>query len=188
MGKNKKSKIVYNGLELDSKEELDFIYWLEEATEHNLVSKYSYQPCEYSLFDKEVLIQEQMKKDKICNKEFTLLNSHIYTPDFSVCFTLKFKELCAVHGWNKVFKILDIDAENIIDVKGMFNQSGGDRVFAINQKWVYQKYHVFIHKIIPEKLFNATWCPQKCRLTVVKKQVIEKYKDLKNITEILMKG
>ena len=169
MGKNKKSKLVYNDLALDSKEELAFMYWLEEAMEHNLVSKYTYQPCEYILFE----------------KESSLLKSHIYTPDFSVCFTSKFLELHIAYGWSKIFKIVNIDKENIIDIKGTFNQNSGDRIFSINQKWIYQIYKVYVHKIIPEKLFSVTWCPQKCRLTAVKKQVIEKYKDLKNINEIV---
>lgn len=186
MGKNKKSKITFENLELDSKEELLFIHWLNEAKENNLISEYKYQPEEYVLSDKVTLVKQIEKKKKLVDKEVTILNKHIYTPDFCVKPTEKFYELYYKFGWDKIFKRIEInDGYLIIDIKGSFNQAGGDRVFSINQKWIYQKYGIYITKIVPDDLFELTWCPELCRLTPVKKQPIEKYKDFKKLSSIL---
>ena len=73
----------------------------------------------------------------------------------------------------------------IIDIKGSFNRHGGDREFSINQKWVFYKYGDYVNKVIPEKLFKSTWCPQGARLTEKTKQVKIKYSKCKTIEEFL---
>jgi hypothetical protein len=179
MGKNKRSKIVYNGLELDSTEELQFIYWLDEAKEAGLIEYYRYQPVVYNLF--EDVIGKNVK-----GKELIIVKAHIYTPDFAVKFTDKFYKMYIPMNWFKVFKNIDIKPnEMIIDIKGTFSRNGGDRVFSINQKWVYQKYGIYIHKIIPFNLFKLTWCPKLAKLTPKKQLIVEKYKNLLEIKDIL---
>ena len=179
MGKNKRSKIVYNGLELDSTEELQFVYWLDEAKKEGLIEYYKYQPISYNLFD-DVL-------GKNANgREITIIKSHIYSPDFAIVFTKKFFGLYASNKWYKIFKnIEDYKKEIIIDIKGTFSRNGGDRVFSINQKWVYQKYNIYVHKVIPFNLFKTTWCPKLAKLTPKKQLVVEKLKNLKEIEDIL---
>ena len=100
MGKNKRSKIIYNGLELDSTEELQFVYWLDEAKDAGLISTYVYQPCIYKLF-------ENVIGKNVNNKEIIIIKEHIYTPDFSILFTKKFYDLYGPNKWNKIFKNLD---------------------------------------------------------------------------------
>lgn len=187
MGKNKRSDIVYNGMEFDSKEELQFYYWLEEALANNLVKAFTYQPSEFYLSDKLTINRTvESKKGKIKEKEFSLLQPHIYTADFKIIFTDTFLNQIKNTDAEKYFKyILTTNMDVFFDIKGSFNRNGGDRVFSVNQKWVYQKYNIFIYKIVPEELFKITWCPEKCRLTDKKKLVIEKFKDLKNISEFL---
>lgn len=187
MGKNKRSEIVYNGMEFDSKEELQFFYWLEEALANDLVKAFSYQPSEFFLSDKLSMSRTVVsKKGKCSEKEYTVLQPHIYTADFKISFTNKFIDLIKDTDAEKYFKyLLTIDKDIFLDIKGSFNRNGGDRVFSVNQKWVYQKYNVFVHKIVPYDLFNATWCPEKCRLTDKKKLVVEKLKDLRNISDFL---
>jgi hypothetical protein len=185
MGKNKRSEIVYNGVELDSVEELQFYYWLEEAKNNNLIKDFTYQPKEFVLFEKVSFVKSIKKGKKVVNKEQTLLNPHIYTPDFCITFTDLFYELCEKNSWNKLFKHIDIQSEVICDIKGGFSRNGGDRTFSINQKWVYQKYEKYITKIVPKDLFKLTWCPELAKLTPKKKQIVEKYKDFRSITQIL---
>lgn len=185
MGKNKKSKIVYEDLELDSKEELEFIYWLNEGKDAGLIKSYIYQPPEYLLFDKIVVTKRLKKGKKEVDKEVTLLNSHIYSPDFNIFFSDKFLELCKNNEWNKIFKVLENDKPLICDIKGSFSRNGGDRSFSINQKWMYQKYGIYINKIVPADLFKITWVPELARLTPKKKQIVEKYKNIKSLNEIL---
>lgn len=185
MGKNKKSEIVYNDLKLDSNEELQFIYWLDECKQHNLVLEYIYQPIEFNLSSNIVLTKKVQKSKKIVDKEYTLLNKHIYTPDFLIKFSQYFINLIQKNNWSKIFKYIPETNELYCDIKGTFNQGGGDRVFSINQKWVYQIHNIYVQKIVPQDLFKLTFCPQLARLTPKKKQVVEKYKNFKNITDII---
>jgi len=185
MGKNKKSKIVYKDSELDSKEELEFIYWLNECKDAGLIENYIYQPEEYLLFDKIVVVKRVKKGKKEIDKDVTLLSAHIYSPDFSIKFTEKFNELYLKNDWNKFFKFFNVNEQFICDIKGSFSRNGGDRSFSINQKWVYQKYGIYINKIVPVDLFKTTWVPELARFTPKKKQIVEKYKNLKLLNEIL---
>jgi len=179
MGKNKKSTIEYNNVKLDSNEELLFVYWLDEAIEAGLIESYKYQPVVYTLFD-------DIKGKNINNKDIILIKSHIYTPDFLIRFTDKFYNLYTTNKWYKIFKNIDnIKGDVIIDIKGTFSRNGGDRVFSINQKWVYQKYNVYIHKIVPYNLFKITWCPKLAKITPKKQLPIEKFKNLKSINDVL---
>lgn len=179
MGKNKKSTIKYKNISLDSTEELQFIYWLDEGIDAGLIKSYKYQPTVFNLFEN-VIAKNANDNDIIFIKE------HIYTPDFSIVFTKSFLELYNKNKWYKSFKnIKNINDEIIVDVKGTFSRNGGDRVFSINQKWVYQKYNVYIHKIIPFNLFKNTWCPKLAKMTPKKGLIVKKYSQLKEITDIL---
>ena len=185
MGKNKKSEIVYNSVELDSNEELQFYYWLEEAKLNGLVEDFKYQPESYVLSEKVSFIKQVQKGKKVVDKEVTLLNGHIYSPDFNITFTDKFYDLYKKYTWDKLFKLIDEIKCIICDIKGGFSRNGGDRSFSINQKWMYQKHGIYIVKIVPQDLFKLTWCPELAKLTPKKKQIVEKYKDCKSITQIL---
>lgn len=179
MGKNKKSTIVYNGLELDSNEELQFMYWIDEAIATGLIYSYKYQPIVYTLFNNVIGKNSN-------NKDIIIIKEHIYTPDFEIIFTKKFFDLYILNKWYKVFKYLDdINKEVLIDIKGTFSRNGGDRVFSINQKWVYQKYNTYIHKVVPFNLFKITWCPRLAKLTPKKGLIVEKYKNLKTIDDVV---
>jgi len=151
MGKNKKSKIVYNNIALDSLEEYQFFCWLEEAKELNVVYAFEYQPDEFLLTNKKTYIPIYNNPKQ---KEKHLFREHIYTADFKIQFN-------AAHGeiLSKVFKI---DASMLInetitvyvDIKGSFNRNGGDRLFSIHQKLVYEKYGVLVQKIVPKEVFK----------------------------------
>ena len=108
-----------------------------------------------------------------------LLHPHKYTADFYFTLTMKGERL------NIPFIINENTGGAVIDVKGAFNQHGGDREFSINQKWTYEKYGVFVNKVIPEKLFKSTWCPQGARLTSKTRQIKKKYAKCKTIEEFL---
>ena len=173
-------KTEYNGIEFDSMEEVEFYMWIQEACDNGLIIGYKYQPDSFELSTKKVKCVTKRMKTKTKKIEKHLLHPHKYTADFGVLFTIK--------GIECEFPFtLASDGEATIDIKGSFNQHGGDREFSINQKWVYEKFGVYVNKVVPEKLFKATWCPKEARLTPKTKQIKKKYAKCRTIEEFLNK-
>lgn len=138
-----------------SKEEEYFSWYLDELKEAGFVSEYWYEPSSFILSEKitkekEIIKQLKTKQNREV-KVSTILDKHIYTPDFKIQFN--------VIPW--FLESNDFIQNNIwwVDVKGTFNRHGGDRVFPINAKWTYQKYGILVEKIIPSKLFKETFTP-----------------------------
>jgi len=179
-GEMKKQKPTYKGVEYDSQEEIEIAMWIEEGVEAGLIMpKVIYQPEAYELSPKQTKTVLKQLKTKSKQVEKHLLHPHKYTADFH--FRIALEGLKLMHIFTG-----SIDAYNVIvDVKGAFNQHGGDREFSINQKWTYEKYGVFVNKVIPEKLFKSTWCPQGARLTSKTRQIKKKYAKCKTIEEFL---
>ena len=176
----KKQKPTYKGVEYDSQEEIEIAMWIEEAIEAGLIMpKVIYQPEAYELSPKQTKTVLRQLKTKSKQVEKHLLHPHKYTADFYFKLTMKGERL------NMPFIINENTGGVVIDVKGAFNQHGGDREFSINQKWTYEKYGVYVNKVIPEKLFKSTWCPQGARLTSKTRQIKKKYAKCKTIEEFL---
>jgi len=175
----KKQKPTYKGVEYDSQEEIEIAMWIEEAIEAGLIMpKVVYQPEAYKLSARKHCYETIELKTKTKIVEKFLLHPHVYTPDFQLTIT----DLGKAH-LGKIF--MYHDNHIVVDVKGAFNQNGGDREFSINQKWVYEKYGVFVNKVIPEKLFKSTWVPDGARLTSKTRQIKKKYAKCKTIEEFL---
>lgn len=168
--------------DFDSQEEYHFYHWLMEAEKKELVSDILYQPYKLELSPRfSVEYKKQLKtKTKICDK--FLFHPHSYTPDF--CFN-------PFYGWLDQYFINTAYLGKItvwVDVKGTFNRFGDSKQFSINQKWVYDKYEIYIEKIVPEKLFKETWVPEIARLSPKRKQPVKKYIGCKTIDEFIKLG
>ena len=151
-----------------SDEELEVYCWLKEAEAYNLVSDIEYQPVSYQLCDRaSVQIEKQLKtKIKIVDK--FLFHPHVYTADY------EFEITPAIYD---VF-VAPVFAPNspvVIDVKGSFNPYGDPKQFSINQKLVWEKFEVYVEKIVPEKLFKKSYVPEICRLTPKRREPVKKY-------------
>lgn len=181
MGKNTRKQIIVNcfskDYSVDSNEEVAFLHWCEESYQNKLIDiefDNFYQPPAYELLP---CIKIQDGK-----KEKTLLREHSYTLDFIIIPTDKLFEL-----FPKLEKYLikSFDNKCYIDIKGMFNKNGGDRTFSINQKLLYNKYQIYVNKVIPNKLFINSFLPEKEKYSPKKHQLREKYKDLKLLNEFI---
>ncbi len=62
------------------------------------------------------------------------------------------------------FKMLK-DNRIYVDVKGMFARNDGGRSFSLNQKWTYQKYGVYVYKLVPKKFFLKVGIPEELLFT-----------------------
>jgi len=164
--------------DFDSKEEFYFYFYLKELEKKNIISDIKYQYPKYTLSLPLVALKETNLKTKTKLEDYNLLKEHHCTPDFS------FK-------WNsdylrKAFNIYNVldgtyyrankigrDYISIVDTKGENNNNPIVRhshtVFAINQKWVYEKYNIFIQKIIvsnkKNSIFDKTFTPSRYLFT-----------------------
>ena len=155
----------------DSPEELYVSWYLDELEEAGYVERYLHQPKSLELSDKKTFPWEKVLKTKRKQMSSTLLQGHIYTPDFSVTWEESAEELffkSIFFARNNVKGIMFAnwpnDAFNFysyIEVKPIFDRNNMTRLFTINQKWVYDKYGIYVQKIIPQKLFKDTFTPQR---------------------------
>ena len=161
-GKNKRRQFeVYDNvhsctLSVDSSEEVDFIEWLNEAYELSIIDDFQYQPESFMLF-------ENVKYVDVYGKTKSLFQEHVYSCDFKIMFDAnKFKELAKeLKVPNEQLSSTQVSA--YIDTKGMFNRNS--RSFTTDRKWVWDRYHVYIAEIIPNKFFAKFGVPIKCFLS-----------------------
>ena len=115
-------------------------------------------------------------------KQRCLFREHIYTPDFIVQF-----DPAAQHALAKEFK-LPLSAMHqqqvsvYLDVKGQFAQHDGGRSFSLNQKWTWQKFGVYVCKVVPKlfcKKFGVAAASMKSRLTGKARKMFAGYCSIK---------
>jgi hypothetical protein len=182
-----RKKYLYDKIEFDSQEEINFYCWLLEAKDLGFVENWQYQPKGFILSDRvEIELTKKLKtKSKLIKR--SLLQPHKYTADFKVQFTKQFynwfkkdinlKNIALLNNFNEVY----------IDIKGGFNAYQSHSNFSVERKWVWNKYNIYIDRIMPDKLFKQTWVPEYCRFTPKLKQLRKKYKDYNTFEEMAMK-
>ena len=163
-----------------SAEEWQVYNWLNEADEYGLVRGIEYQPGPFELSPR--VRVKGLKRLKTKSKEIDkfLFHPHKYTPDFG--FTV------VSDAFKRVFKHPQeglYGADVIIDVKGGFNPFGDPKQFSINQKWMFQKFGLYVEKIVPEKLFKKTWVPEVCRWTEKQHKPVKKYIGVMTVGEFV---
>lgn len=179
MGKNKRSTVTFfdeiknESVEVDSNEEWYFYSWLIECKKLGIVLDYEYQPKEFLLTEKFKYVPAFGNPKK---KEKHLLADHVYTADFRIVFNKLYGEKLSEY-----FKIpleaIDTngDAVVFVDVKGGFNRFAGDRNFSIHQKMMWDKYKIYVQKIVPEDLFKKLGTPEAAKYTIKTKRPTAKY-------------
>jgi hypothetical protein len=175
----KKKKIECDGIEFDSNEELEFYHWVKEAEQYKIISGFKYNCESYPLAPKQTIpVEKKLKtKTKIVDKH--LFHEHSYKPDFHL-FKGERWDVLEDHG---LLSTHSFKNEFIIDIKGSFQLHDGARSFSINQKWMFDRHHIYINKVVPEKFFKLTWIPEKCRFSPKKKQLRKKYATIPTLME-----
>jgi hypothetical protein len=155
----KKKQYIYNSINYDSKEEIDFAKWIEEADKAGFIEGSIYHPDPFLLIPSAYIPLNE-------KKEICLHRAHTYRADWCIRFTPKFYKL-----FPDVFML--IHNKNVyVDIKGanprMISES--DHTFRVNQKLVYDKFKIWVHKIIlcdyrvgknmRPGFFSKTFCPQ----------------------------
>lgn len=177
MGKNKNSSFeVFDSrinqiVPVDSNEEVLVYKWLMYAQSKDIILKFQYQPCTFTLSEKVTY--------KHKNKTKTLFQDHVYSPDFEIEWNPKYEifqeEFKYPFGWHK---------NNIyVDVKGSFNRN--QRSFSIDQKWVFQRYGFYIYKLEPKKFFKKVGILEEFKFTQKTKKPSKIFEGYPLIDDIL---
>lgn len=169
--------------DFDSDEELWIYHWLKEAEKYRLIKDIVYQPMSFELAPRASVMVSKRLKTKTKDVDKFLFHPHSYTADFAFSFVSDAVEYAFKHN-----NIGQFSRDIIIDVKGSFNKFGDQKQFAINQKWVWQKFGIYVEKIVPEKLFKKTWVPNVCRWTPKHGKPVKKYIGVPTIEDFLEKN
>jgi len=168
---------------LDSDEEYLFLSWYEEAESIGLIGNLVRQP-EFPLSPRQAIQLKAPTKnnpDKV--KERFLLHPHSYKADFSFETVMDIDSLGNyVPAINRLASspkghlMHTVYAERficLVDVKGGFSNgrsaNSSDITFPINQKWVYDKYGIFVNKAVinsKKGLFKEFWAPEEAFATI----------------------
>lgn len=175
----------------DSDEEMYFRWYLDELVSAEIVLRYAYQPASI-LLTKKVnglsMVNKPTKKDpdRLVEKRSLFLNPHVYTPDYIVVWS----PLAVKYGLVSALGVemqdsLQVDLSDkeapfrankygssclysVIDIKGAFARATNSTAitFPLNQKWVFDKYGLYVQKIIPNDtkgncLFAKTFTPKR---------------------------
>lgn len=176
----KKYKLKVEGtLEVDSREEYEFAYWLIEAKKKGWVTDWTAQPKTFVLMEDPVyetitVVSHLKTKKKVVSKKQRILEPVVYTPDFKFKVTEAFRLI-----FGDVFHKPDKDGFIWVDVKGSFHGKNNTsaETFPIKQKWLYCTTGLFVQKLVPLPFFKKTWLPYEASLTAVKRDTQKKYLD-----------
>ena len=180
--KQQKEKQIYQGIEVDSQEEIMAAMWFYELQIAGYVKEIRRaESLQLSnAVELEFFKTVQMKtKSKTVLKKDSILKGHLYTAEFLIVWTAKAKEnivwVRAEHTndrknrpfighWDSTDGLV-----SYIEVKPVWDQQNMERLFKINQKWVMDKYGIFINLVKPQELFAKTFTPEAYRLTATGK-------------------
>ena len=164
----------------DSPEEYEFALWCIEAKDAGLIETIEYHPAPFVLSERAAYSMPVQTKTKEKIKEFFILHPHEYTADYKLRLTDRGRAYLLKFNMLHHFQEPNI----YIDVKGAFSMYNDAKPFSINQKWVYDKYGVFIYKAVPRVWFKKTWVPTLARRTVKTGKLRDCYLGFKTISEL----
>ena len=150
------------GIKFASEEEWAFWHWCKEAQQYGVIKRYYYQPKKFTLSHKVTrpVVKQLKTKMKVVNQH--LLHPFTYTPDFLILWGENVKTPPKLyHG--------KAGRENAfyIDIKGAFSRDHSTaQVFSITQKWMYERYGIYVNKVVPSKWFKENWLPRRCLKTM----------------------
>jgi hypothetical protein len=172
----------------DSHEEWWFSLYLEELKSAGYLKYYIYHPKPFILSENIPVTYQLQLSAKIKQKEYILLTDHQYQADWIIYWNLNiagvlYHDKSPLYSSPKEFPFFVQWSEkrnsffSVVDVKGNYNINDSWRRFSIDQKWVYQKYKIFVQKLIlipriskgkmipANALFVKTFVPQRMLVT-----------------------
>jgi hypothetical protein len=164
-----------------SKEEELFQHYVNELLESGLLLDAEYEPETFILAEPVSMPCMIQMATKVKDKSIHVLHKHSYTPDWKLTWNVagitylcwQRYEYVTFKGANRPYNPFFCDSDGIsyVDVKGAVKQAfiGASNssaiTFPLNQKWMYEKYKIFVQKTIISlkegSLFEKTFTPEK---------------------------
>jgi hypothetical protein len=182
---------TYKGVEFESLDELAFLQWASEVQRAGYIQ--SIERAEsYLLSDSLMHSYVKQLKTKSNPAIQTLMHGHSYTPEFLIHWNLealgKFVWVFdpkIKHEMPLFIGIADHGRiSTVVEVKPMWDQNNMERLFKVNQKWMWEKHSVFVNLVKPQKLFQDTFTPSEYRTTPSGRPRLIKW-DIKTISQFL---
>lgn len=169
---------VYQGIAYDSLEEMAFLQWAFELKTGGYIK--TIKRADSYLLSSGVqnnYAQQLVTKSKPMQQ--TLLQGHSYTPEFQILWDKKgYEKLLWDMRCNKKLcnHLIAHDGVTYIEIKPMFDQNNMERLFKLNQKWMWDKHNIFINLVKCPELFEATFTPIEYLTTRTGKKRLIKWK------------
>lgn len=158
-------------MEYRSEEEKYFSWWLDELVSIGIVNRYMYESNTFTLSKAKSYPLLTIMKTKTKLVEKSLLEGHEYTPDWCIewneqylnrFFRLINDETCTVKcPFYAIRSTKDNKPYSFFETKGSFDRGNMTRLFRITQKWLYDKYGLYVDLLKIPDLFKKTWTPDK---------------------------
>jgi hypothetical protein len=166
-----KTTLVFNGVKFDSDEEVYIAMWLQELQDAGFVKKWSRASESINMtsglkipYTKITQLKTKTKEER---REFILLRPSEYTYDFEVTWTHAgvsaflfgiFNESPTLNPKDRLFYTTAFNV-TLLEVKPSFDQNNMERLFVLNQKFLYDKHKIFVNMVEPVALFEKTFLP-----------------------------
>lgn len=167
-------------------EELYFSWYLEELEAVGYITAWAYEPFVYRVTPVQRYTVDEQLKTRVNHKRLSLFRSHEYTPDFGIVWADKsyqvlfnfigdgvnLKTAPFISNYDRV----EGGAYSVIEVKPVFDRNNMIRLFRLNQKFIYADRKIYIQEVVPARLFEGSFTPEKYLLTPTGKKKKLKYK------------
>lgn len=169
---SKKARVgVYKGIEWESYEELSFLYWAFELKNQGYIKSIRRSP---SFLLSDSLVHDFVVNLKTKSKPASelVLHGHSYTPEFIIEWDAKMGQRIwdTLGSQQKYNAPIMATYEQVgdkrvcisyIEIKPMFDQNSMERLFKVNQKWMWQKHGIFVNLVKVGELFPRTFTPKE---------------------------
>ena len=159
----------------DSKEEKYFYHWLLEIQAKGYIKEIIRgDELSFLLSEKAISTRKVEIKTKTKVVDFSLLQQHVYTPDFKIIWNKSAEALLfSIDSFDDryvfVANLINGEYVSYIEIKPSFDKTNMTRLFGINQKWMFAKYGIYVQKILPYKtskksdncFFKETFVPEQ---------------------------
>jgi len=154
-----------------SKEEEYFEWWLNDLKNAGIIKRYTYEYDQFTLSTAKFYRSTKHMVTKVKLVEHSLLDAHKYTPDFIVQWDrayegIYYRTISGDRYTNKppffaVVSKKDGEHYTFFEVKPDYDQNNMTRLFRLNQKWLYDKYQLYVELAILPTLFKRTFVPER---------------------------
>lgn len=176
----------YKGIAYDSLEELAFLQWASELQRDGYIRSIERSES-FLLCDAMTIGYAEQLKTKSKPMQQTILHGHSYTPEFRIIWNKKAYDhiIADYHQPKKVDKLLigqrvnHIEQgalETYIEIKPMWDQNNMERLFRVNQKWMWQRHNIFVNLVKCPELFARSFTPNEYLTTKSGKNRLIKWK------------